>query len=123
MPPLRSSTCGWNLFGVEATGNMQDENLNGFGSTPSNFGMLKRNPAMTKQSEFYDFRLKQNGMIVAGVSSTGYESAWREIIHYAMVYSQDDEDSQFTIEQKIGRKWVQVNLITDTGNILKERNA
>jgi hypothetical protein len=122
MQPLRSSTCGWNLSGVEATGNMQDENLNGFGNTPSNSGMSKRNPAMTKQPEFYDFRLKQNGMVVAGVSSPDYDVSWREIRHYAMVYYQDDENDEFTIEQKIGRKWVQVDLITDTGNVLKERN-
>jgi hypothetical protein len=71
----------------------------------------------------YEFRLKQNGMVVAGVYSTGYEAAWREIIHYAMVYSQDDEDDEFTVEQKIGRRWVKVDLITDTGNVLEDEDA
>ena len=37
----------------------------------------------------YRFRLWQDGIVVAAVSTSNYENGEREIRHYAMVYEQD----------------------------------
>lgn len=40
-------------------------------------------------NDWFEFELLQNGLVVAETGSSNRENAFRDIMHYAAVYSQD----------------------------------